>query len=184
MNEQLKSYPRIEFQVHLATGSHGRKRLKKGARARAPQSLDQDLPRLTRLLALAHRWDRLISEGVVANRAEIAKIMGLSRARVTQIMDLLYLAPEIQEEILLYQDEGQQILDVPERAIRHITRIPSWFEQRDLWRRSRMAGSRGFHHGPGISASPSSEAEDTTAIRSAIRRNTKYLLNEESRYEG
>lgn len=46
-------------------------------------------------MALAIRFDQLIRDGVVANQAKIAKLGHLSRARVTQIMDLLNLAPEI-----------------------------------------------------------------------------------------
>ena len=57
--------------------------------------------------------------------------MGLSRARVTQITDLAFLAPDIQEEILFGTP------DVPERAMRKITRKPNWIEQRRLWREQR-----------------------------------------------
>ncbi len=49
-------------------------------------------------MALAIYFDQLISEGVVADQAEIARLGHVSRARVTQIMNLLSLAPDIQEE--------------------------------------------------------------------------------------
>ncbi len=71
---------------------------------------------------------------VVSNYTEIAWLMGLSRARVTQIADLLYLAPDIQEEILLLPSGEKPELDVPERAMRPIARIPDWNDQRKLWR--------------------------------------------------
>ena len=125
--------PRVEFQVHFRTGRHGRKRLRKGFRPKTPKLPDQDLPRLTRLLALAHRWNRLIEEGVVTNQTEIARMMGLSCARMTQIMDLLYLAPGIQEEILLAPGGEKLKLNVPERAMRPITRTPDWNDQLRLW---------------------------------------------------
>ena len=134
--------PRVEFQVHFRTGRRGQKRLRGGPRAKAPEQ-PEDLPRLTRLLALAHRWNRLVEEGVVANHAEIARMMGLSRARVTQIMDLLYLAPEIQEYILSSSTDGSQKV-IPERAVRSITRLPIWKDQRKVWRKIISETSR-FH---------------------------------------
>jgi hypothetical protein len=89
----------------------------------------ENVPRLTRLLALAHRWRRLVDNGTVASFADIARLLDLSRARVTQIMQLLYLAPNIQEEILLGGS------DVRERTTRPITRTPEWQEQQHLWRK-------------------------------------------------
>ena len=138
-----KHLPRIEFQVHFQTGHRGRKHLRKGTSSKEPERLNEDLPRLTRLLALAHRWNYLIEEGVVANLAEIARMMGLSRARGTQIMDLLYLAPDIQEGILLYQGERRQTPDVPERAIRQINCISDWNGQRKLWRKLQLSNKSG-----------------------------------------
>jgi hypothetical protein len=121
--------PRIEFPVHFRTGQNGLKQLKEGTLRKAVNQTEKDLPRLTRLLALAHRWNRLIEEGVVADRAEIARTMGLSRARVTQIMDLMYLAPEIQEEILF----GVFQRLVPEHSVRALLRIQDWMKQLKAW---------------------------------------------------
>lgn len=126
---------RVEFQVHFRTARHGRKHLRKGPIEKNPDRPGEDVPRLARLLALAHRWNRLIDEGVVANHAEIARVMGLSRARVTQITDLLYLAPNIQEDILLRVCGENREPSLPERAMRPITGTPTWAEQRALWRR-------------------------------------------------
>ena len=136
MNHQNNSQdaPRVEFQVHFQTGYRGRKHLRRGACPKEPKIHSENLPRLTRLLALAHRWNRLIEEGTISDYAEIARNMGLSRARVTQIMDLLYLAPNIQEEILLPPSDERSELEVPERAMRQVTRIPDWNDQRRLWR--------------------------------------------------
>ena len=51
-------------------------------------------------MALALRFEQLIRDGTVHDQADRARLSHISRARVTQIMDLLLLAPEIQEEIL------------------------------------------------------------------------------------
>ena len=125
--------PRVEFQVHFRIGDHGRKHLKRGTSPKKPELPSEDLPRLTRLLALAHRWNRLIEEGNITDYAEIAKTMRLSRARVTQIMDLLYLAPEIQEKIFL-PGEGRPTT-ISERAARSITNLPIWNNQCKAWKK-------------------------------------------------
>ena len=126
------SSPRIEIQVHFATGDRGRKQLKTGPKPREPEPPREAVPRLAQLLALAHHWRRHIEEGVITNYAEIARLMGLSRARVTQIMALLNLAPVIQEQILASPpDPGLEGLT--ERAVRVLTGHPAWDDQRRLW---------------------------------------------------
>jgi hypothetical protein len=42
---------------------------------------------------LAHRLDELVRAGVIADYAALAKLAHVSRARITQIMNLLVLAP-------------------------------------------------------------------------------------------
>src|SRR5690242_18906811 len=58
------------------------------------------VPRVARLLALAIRLEQLVQAGVIANYAALAKLGHVSRARVTQIQNLLLLAPDIQEALL------------------------------------------------------------------------------------
>ena len=58
------------------------------------------LPRITKMMALAIRLDHLIKSGQVTDQAELARVGHVTRARLTQIMDLNLLAPDIQEEIL------------------------------------------------------------------------------------
>jgi len=58
------------------------------------------IPRVTRLLALAHRIDGLIRDGEIWDWAEAARLAGITRARMTQIANLLLLAPEIQAVLL------------------------------------------------------------------------------------
>jgi len=54
-------------------------------------------PRLARLVALAHKLDRLVRSGAVKDYAELAQLGHVSPARLSQIMLLLHLAPAIQE---------------------------------------------------------------------------------------
>ena len=58
------------------------------------------IPRLTRLMALAITMQQMIRDGQVRDYAELARLGQVSRARISQIMNLLNLAPQIQEAIL------------------------------------------------------------------------------------
>ena len=55
------------------------------------------LTRITRLMALAVRFEGLLQEGTVKDYADLARLGGVTRARITQIMNLRNLAPPIQE---------------------------------------------------------------------------------------
>ena len=89
---------------------------------------------MARLLALGLHLDDMIREGVVRYQAEIARLMKVTRARVTQIMNLLYLAPDIQEEILFLVVEPGDGHPASPRRIRHIIAEADWSKQRELWR--------------------------------------------------
>jgi hypothetical protein len=99
----------------------------------AAQGAPQRLPRIARLLALAIKLDGLVREGTVRDYAELATLGHVTRARITQIMSLRYLAPDIQESILFSNTENR-LPSIPEGHVRHIARCIHWDEQRRLWR--------------------------------------------------
>ena len=92
------------------------------------------VPRIARLLALAHKIDGMILAGEIEDLASAARLCGLTRARVTQIMNLTLLAPEIQEDILDLQPvtSGRDL--ITERNLRAIVAEPDWTRQLELWR--------------------------------------------------
>jgi alkylated DNA nucleotide flippase Atl1 len=85
------------------------------------------------LLALAHRFENLVRSGEVRDYAEIARLGGVSRARVSQILKLLTLAPSIQEQILFLPRGLKEVMC--ERDLRRIVREPRWDRQRELFAR-------------------------------------------------
>jgi hypothetical protein len=95
------------------------------------------LPRIARLMALAIRFDGLIRSGAIRDYADLARLGGVSSARISQIMGLLNLAPDLQEQILFLA----RVVDAPdpitERALRKICGLLCWTEQRQLWSRLR-----------------------------------------------
>jgi hypothetical protein len=91
------------------------------------------VPRVTRLLALAHRIDALIAAGELRDLADAARVLGLTRARVTQISSLALLAPAIQAEILDLPPVVSGRDTVTERSLRRIVAEPVWDRQLALW---------------------------------------------------
>jgi hypothetical protein len=129
----------IQRKVHFGQGRRTRKELRHGDAA--PAAPDGRVPRVARLMALAIRFDQLIREGVVADQAELARLGHVSRARLTQIMNLLGLAPDIQEAILFLPRTENGRDPISERELRPIAATPSWNKQRRMWEilpRSRM----------------------------------------------
>ena len=89
---------------------------------------DSSIPRLARLLALAIRLEGLIREETIRDYAEVARLGRVTRARVTQIMKLLNLAPDIQEAILFLPSAR-----LNERNLRPIAAKVDWDEQRRMF---------------------------------------------------
>jgi hypothetical protein len=86
---------------------------------------------------LAIRFDQLIQDSVVTDQAELARLGHVTRARLTQIMNLLCLAPDLQEEILHLPPTVRGRDPIAEKQLRPITVVPSWSMQRRMWRRRR-----------------------------------------------
>jgi hypothetical protein len=90
---------------------------------------DSSIPRIARLLALAIRLEGLIREETIRDYAELARLGRVTRARMTQIMKLLDLAPDIQEQILFLP----LIQGLNERNLRPIASRIDWDEQRRMF---------------------------------------------------
>jgi hypothetical protein len=86
-------------------------------------------PRVVELLRKALEWQALLESGEVRNQAEIARREGLTRARVTQVMGMLRLAPEIQQHVLSLPDMARRPV-ITERALRPIAQIEDQADQR------------------------------------------------------
>ncbi len=100
------------------------------------------VPRVARLLALAHKIDRMVRDGEIADYAEAARRLGLTRARVSQITNLLLLAPAVQEAILELPPVTDGRDPVSERQLRAIVTEPEWTGQLALWATIRDRYSR------------------------------------------
>lgn len=121
----------IQRKIHFQLGRRGRKQLRDGVGGAAVSS--GRVPRVSRLMALAIRFDQLIREGVVADQAELARLGHVTRARLTQIMNLLCLAPDLQEQILFLPATERGRDAMTEKQLRPIASVPDWRKQRQAW---------------------------------------------------
>lgn len=102
------------------------------ATAERPWDLSRRPAKVARVLALAHHIQSAIDRGIVADRATVARQLGLTRARITQLLDLTLLAPDIQEVVL-----GLEAVDgvepMFEGVLRRVVRSVEWGRQREIW---------------------------------------------------
>jgi len=124
---------RIETQVHFTNARHGRREIQSGV---APLAVPLGrTPRLARLMALAIRFEELVRSGEVGDYAELARLGHVTRARVTQIMNLLNLAPDLQETLLFLTPTKVGRDAIKEWQVRPIAAMPCWRSQRRMWRK-------------------------------------------------
>ncbi len=90
--------------------------------------------RLAKTLAIAHKLQGLLDSGQAKSLTEVADIIEASRPRVTQLVNLTLLAPDIQEEIL-FMDVSLGRDPISEHDLRKVLQSVNWQEQRRIWER-------------------------------------------------
>jgi hypothetical protein len=121
----------INRQFHVATKRSGTKQIQSGTKPLTPVGR---VPRISRLLALAHHCFGLVQSGAIINQSELAHFGQISTTRMTHIMWLDNLAPDIQEEILFLPRTTQGRDTIKEADLRPIAKTLDWNKQRQMWR--------------------------------------------------
>jgi hypothetical protein len=93
------------------------------------------VPRIARLMALALHIEALVQAGTVPNYAQAARLGHVSRARLSQILSLLHLAPDLQEQLLFLQRPAHGRESWPLRHVLIIAADLDWSQQRRRWRK-------------------------------------------------
>ena len=88
-------------------------------------------PPIRRQLLLAHQIQQKLDSGEITDLKKLAEWMNVSKKRLDQILNLLYLSPRIQEDILL--GDRFQIARISERQLRPIFGEISWDRQTAYW---------------------------------------------------
>jgi len=118
----------IEFRLHATRRPPGGP-----GPADAPPPGNGRLPRVTQVMALAIQFQDMIQRGEARDYADLARLGCLTRERMSQIMELVWLAPDIQQEILEFPPSGTARFPISEVAVRRIASPLSWNEQRHAW---------------------------------------------------
>ena len=127
----------VSCKFHRARRRHS-VALKKGPRPPPPKTVRRPA-KIARLLAEAHQIQRDIDAGEIEDQARAAERLSVTRARVTQLMKLLSLAPDIQEQ-LLFMEAVDGLEPMTERRLRPVTAHASWAGQRGVWKGIRKGG--------------------------------------------
>ena len=125
----------LDFQISIQRrGKGAKKEFVEGK----PKPIKSDesagrVPRISRFMALAIHFEELIRNGVVTDYAELARLGHVTRARVTQIMNLRLLAPDIQEQLLFLPLTQKGFDQIHLLELQGVAAEFSWVQQRVLW---------------------------------------------------
>lgn len=75
----------------------------------------------------------MVETGLAMDYADLARLGHVTRARVTQIMNLLVLAPDLQETILCWPPVTSGKDPISERGLRAVVAELEWRRQRSRW---------------------------------------------------
>jgi hypothetical protein len=130
----MSDRPEVTFQLNFQTRRRRRTTAEPGGADQQPVSVS--IPRIARLMALAIRIEGLVREQAIADYAEVSRRGRITRARMTQILQLLHLAPDIQEQILF----SPPLPRLNERNLRPIVAPIDWQAQRLLFQQLQCRG--------------------------------------------
>ena len=122
---ELRDESRLEFALPVPI-RRGVKRERTGSRQRPL--------RITRLMALAIHLEALVASGQVQTYRELAAAGYVSGARLSQILQLTHLAPDIQEQLLFLPPTRQGPDPLLERHLRAVARLVDWEQQQQRFR--------------------------------------------------
>jgi len=82
---------------------------------------------------LAIRLERLLRSGEISDVMELARLGHVTQPRVSQILNLTLLAPDIQEALLFLPRVTAGKAPIHEKLLRPISAKTDWAEQREMW---------------------------------------------------
>ena len=124
------STAKIEFRLHSTKRPEGER-----GRSDSQDSGDGRVPRVTQVMALAIQFQDMLQRGEARDYADLARLGCLTRERMSQIMELIWLAPDIQRELLECKPTHTTRFPISELAVRRIAAELAWEPQRAAWRK-------------------------------------------------
>ena len=117
----------FSVEVHLSSGHCGHKQIHQGKKPK--HAKPSRLPRITRLMALAIKYEQLLKSGEIYGQEALARLAGIDRSLISRILRLRLLSPRIQEQLLNLSEitKGREELGLTKLI--PLTRIHSWSKQ-------------------------------------------------------
>ena len=129
--ERVMISERIRDKIAATRRRDGRQHLRPSP---SPDTPKGKIPRISRLMALPIHCNELLRSGQITNQSELARYAQITPARMTQILTLLNLSPDIQEELLFLSRTTVGRKEIQEMAVRKIAMELDWRRQRETWR--------------------------------------------------
>lgn len=120
----------VSRKIHFQNSRRSKKTIRPGEKPKRPKAR---MPRISKLMALAIHFQQMLRDGHVEDMATLARYGQVTRARMTQIMNLLLLAPDIQEKLLNLPQTTSGRDTVILRELQPIALEPDWTVQQQMW---------------------------------------------------
>lgn len=125
----------VKRKIEISRQAHGRRKVSPAGDQPTQTVAEGRIPRISRLMALAIRLDRMLLTGEVDSVTELARLCHVSQPRMTHILNLTLLAPDIQEQLLFLPRVTAGKPDIHEKLIRPIAAETDWDKQLEMWTR-------------------------------------------------
>jgi hypothetical protein len=120
----------VSRKIHFQNSRRSKKTIRPGEK---PKRKTARTPRISKLMALAIHFEQMLRDGDVEDMATLARYGQVTRARMTQIMNLLLLAPDIQEKLLNLPQTTSGRDSVILRELQALALEPDWTVQQQMW---------------------------------------------------
>ena len=130
--------------VHFTVGRSAQKIMKSGESQMKIMPVHDRIPRITRWMALAMQLQLRIEKGELRNQSAIARAGDVTRARLSQLMSLNHLAPDLQESLLFLPRVIHGADPIQMRHVIPVTKVSDWNKQRTMWQRLRSSQTPPF----------------------------------------
>lgn len=124
----------VKRKLQFTREAHGRRRVAAKSTESSPVEAGS-IPRISRLMAVAIRLEGLLQTGEVSDLTELARLSHVTQPRMSQILNLAQLAPDIQEELLFLPRITAGRATIHEKMLRPVSAEICWQKQREVWRR-------------------------------------------------
>jgi hypothetical protein len=131
--------PIFECNIHFRRRGRGARR-EMAVGQEPPGREPGRVPRVARLMALAIRFEEYLHAGHVSSYRELAELGHVTRPRISQIMNLLNLATDIQAAIIFLPQTEHGRDPIHLRQLQPIAAAPDWRKQRVMWKE--LAGEK------------------------------------------